>query len=88
MVNLVPTPDTVIALSPALADAILPVLNKFPDACICLSFTFALMHFAGSWLIESAVAIATASKRAKSSECGTINIVSDDFVKVSIRTTA
>jgi hypothetical protein len=76
VVNLVPTPDVAGRLPPALADAILPFLNKFPDACICLSFTFALMHFAGSWLIQSAFAEATASKRAKPSECGTIILCS------------
>jgi hypothetical protein len=50
------TPDAVSRLSPALADAILPFLNKFPDACFGLPFTFALML---------AFAKATASKRAK-----------------------
>jgi hypothetical protein len=39
-----------------LADAILPFLNKFPDACFGLRLPFAPMH---------AFAQATASKRAK-----------------------
>lgn len=42
--NLVATPDAVSRLSPALADAILPFLNKFPDACFGLPFSFAPMH--------------------------------------------
>jgi hypothetical protein len=54
--KLTATPDAVIALSPALADAILPFLNKFPDACFGLRLPFAPMH---------AFAKATASKRAK-----------------------
>ena len=55
--KLIATPDAVSRLSPALADAILPFLNKFPDACFGLPFAFALMHD---------FAKATASKRAKS----------------------
>ena len=51
-----PTPNAISRLSPALADAILPFLNKFPDACFGLTFAFALMN---------AFAKATASKRAK-----------------------
>ena len=54
--NPIATPDAVIALSPALADAILPFLNKFPDACFGLRLPFAPMH---------TFAKATASKRAK-----------------------
>jgi len=54
--KLIATPDAVSRLSPALADAILPFLNKFPDACFGLPFAFALML---------AFAKATASKRAK-----------------------
>jgi hypothetical protein len=54
--NSLATPDAVNRLSPALADAIIPFLNKFPDACIGLPFAFALMH---------AFAKANASKRAK-----------------------
>jgi hypothetical protein len=38
--KLIATPDAVSRLSPALADAILPFLNKFPDACFFLN---------GSW---------------------------------------
>ena len=55
--NLIATPDAIHSLSPALADTILPFLNKFPDGCFRLTFAFALMH---------AFAIATASKRPKS----------------------
>ncbi len=54
--KLIATPDAVSRLSPALADAIIPFLNKFPDACFGLRLPFALMH---------AFANATASKRAK-----------------------
>jgi hypothetical protein len=54
--KLIATPDAVSRLSPALADAILPFLNKFPDACFCLRLPFAQTH---------AFAKATASKRAK-----------------------
>jgi hypothetical protein len=34
--KLIATPDAVSRLSPALADATLPFLNKFPDACFSL----------------------------------------------------
>ncbi len=57
--NSLATPDAVSRLSPALADAILPFLNKFPDACFGLPFAFTLMH---------AFVKATARKRAKPSE--------------------
>ena len=57
--KLIATPDAVSRLSPALADAILPFLNKFPDACFCLRLPFAPMH---------TFANATASKRAKPHE--------------------
>jgi hypothetical protein len=53
------TPDAVNRLSPALADAILPFLNKSPDACFGLRLPFAPMP---------AFAHATASKRAKPNE--------------------
>ena len=54
--KLIATPDAVIRLSPALADAILHFLSKFPDACFGLPFAFAQMD---------AFAEVTASKRAK-----------------------
>ena len=54
--KLIATPDAVIRLSPALADAILHFLSKFPDACFGLPFAFAQMD---------AFAEATARKRAK-----------------------
>lgn len=57
--KLIATPDAVSRLSPALADAILPFVNKFPDACFGLRLPFAPMH---------AFAKATASKRAKPHE--------------------
>ena len=51
-IELIPVSLSVSPLLPALAHAVLPFLNKFPDACFCLTFALALMH---------AFAIATAS---------------------------